>query len=356
MFRRIFRSLASLLPAFAAGFAATAGGWAYHLRHNWPDWPGNRVAEYDRQSASGFPVTADLYLPDEFGIALNDHDVFVRLNTTRTPSHPDFKQPYARERGVSAPRAASNYPEGAVQLGGRRLSSVTEDLNARSRTYVWTPGLRWGGRFEARPHVRMAIDGSLPRAMTARIDYPDRSPEPRSSRIGLGTRLASSLERTPVLPSSALRTRSGASPETTALEKRLEATFRTAVTSKQMSEVALEYPSRNVAIQLGPAAGSLSAQLPARLGVLMWNHPRGQAAVADELRRLIVLEIVADVTLAGLGGGVASATLFAAGSALAAGIRRRRRRREGLCPQCGYDLRGSAHADRCPECGRIRNG
>ena len=30
--------------------------------------------------------------------------------------------------------------------------------------------------------------------------------------------------------------------------------------------------------------------------------------------------------------------------------RRNRRRRRGLCPTCGYDLRGLTH-DRCPECG-----
>jgi hypothetical protein len=42
--------------------------------------------------------------------------------------------------------------------------------------------------------------------------------------------------------------------------------------------------------------------------------------------------------------------LFAAASAL----RRRRRIRRGLCPKCGYDLRGSprgADATACPECG-----
>ena len=31
--------------------------------------------------------------------------------------------------------------------------------------------------------------------------------------------------------------------------------------------------------------------------------------------------------------------------------RRRRRERSGLCLRCGYDLRGSAHSGRCPECG-----
>ena len=30
------------------------------------------------------------------------------------------------------------------------------------------------------------------------------------------------------------------------------------------------------------------------------------------------------------------------------------RRRAGYCVECGYDLRGSRHADRCPECGALR--
>ena len=32
-------------------------------------------------------------------------------------------------------------------------------------------------------------------------------------------------------------------------------------------------------------------------------------------------------------------------------VRRRRRRKGGLCLRCGYDLRGSLEAGRCPECG-----
>ena len=32
-------------------------------------------------------------------------------------------------------------------------------------------------------------------------------------------------------------------------------------------------------------------------------------------------------------------------------LRRRRRRRRGLCVRCGYDLRASREAGRCPECG-----
>lgn len=36
---------------------------------------------------------------------------------------------------------------------------------------------------------------------------------------------------------------------------------------------------------------------------------------------------------------------------LARPLRALRRRRRGLCPACGYDLRGTPGADRCPECG-----
>lgn len=32
-------------------------------------------------------------------------------------------------------------------------------------------------------------------------------------------------------------------------------------------------------------------------------------------------------------------------------LRRRRRQRKGLCPECGYDLRGNV-SGRCPECGK----
>ncbi len=38
---------------------------------------------------------------------------------------------------------------------------------------------------------------------------------------------------------------------------------------------------------------------------------------------------------------------------LARRAQRRTRLRQGLCPQCGYDLR--ATADRCPECGLLKN-
>jgi len=72
----------------------------------------------------------------------------------------------------------------------------------------------------------------------------------------------------------------------------------------------------------------------------------------------------------GFRGGLENAMVFAGWSLLflglpliilAAGlgavwvwVRRRRRIRRGLCPACGYDLRGTAAASsaRCPECGQ----
>ena len=54
---------------------------------------------------------------------------------------------------------------------------------------------------------------------------------------------------------------------------------------------------------------------------------------------------------------IAAILVVAAAWGTRAGLRyheaatREARRRGGRCVECGYDLRGSRHADRCPECG-----
>ena len=54
---------------------------------------------------------------------------------------------------------------------------------------------------------------------------------------------------------------------------------------------------------------------------------------------------------------IAAVLIVAAAWGTRAGLRhheaaaRDARRRAGHCVECGYDLRGSRHADRCPECG-----
>ena len=88
------------------------------------------------------------------------------------------------------------------------------------------------------------------------------------------------------------------------------------------------------------------------LSIQVGGDPRQQAAVADELRRLIIREIIADVAVVGAGGGIVGMMLAVGGVTVAGVVRTRRRRRRGLCTGCGYDLRRSS--DRCPECGRMR--
>lgn len=48
---------------------------------------------------------------------------------------------------------------------------------------------------------------------------------------------------------------------------------------------------------------------------------------------------------------LATLTALPLSSVVMRAIRRRRRARAGLCPRCGYDLRGSKASRRCPECG-----
>ena len=75
--------------------------------------------------------------------------------------------------------------------------------------------------------------------------------------------------------------------------------------------------------------------------------------MADELRRMVVAEVVADTAVAGRAAAAAvAAGVFGITSAVAGRVRRRRRARRGRCAGCGYDLFGSRHSNRCPECGR----
>lgn len=89
-----------------------------------------------------------------------------------------------------------------------------------------------------------------------------------------------------------------------------------------------------------PAAGPLSA----RLG---FNYGRQSAADGGGWMRFVDRSWVAfphwfPVLLASLPLALAARRLLVT-------HRQTRRAKEGLCPICGYDLRGSA--DRCPECG-----
>ena len=86
------------------------------------------------------------------------------------------------------------------------------------------------------------------------------------------------------------------------------------------------------------------------LGLELRGSPAQLAAADDVVRRMEWEGLIVDLSLGGLGGG----GLGTAALGLAVGWQRlfpaRRRRRLGLCPACGYDLRGGHIA--CPECGR----
>ena len=201
--RRTFRQVARLLPAFAAGFALAAGGWAFYLRDDWPDWPGGRVwRSTNRQQASDFAMTRNLVLPAPFGTAASDEQAFVRLNTTHIPTFPELRRPLVRETRLAFSRETwPDFADGEVHLSGRALGDVLDDLTAHSAAFTWHAGLRWGRHFEARPHVRAARNGLQPRAMTAALEYSNG----RSSRLGLVSGGAAWLGWHVAVPSSVLR-------------------------------------------------------------------------------------------------------------------------------------------------------
>jgi hypothetical protein len=69
---------------------------------------------------------------------------------------------------------------------------------------------------------------------------------------------------------------------------------------------------------------------------LQWGYPTARSAAV----------FIPQCAIALLLGLLPAATLFRL-------LRRRRRMKRGLCPLCGYDLRGSPN--RCPECGTVQN-
>jgi hypothetical protein len=108
---------------------------------------------------------------------------------------------------------------------------------------------------------------------------------------------------------------------------------------------ALEFFALRAAGQSGKAMGSdqdfvldpLSGQLS-----LVPPAPAAQAVRVTVPYRLIV----------GLTALFPAAWLALWAYAVHCTRRATRRHRRGLCPACGYDLRGTPAADRCPECGR----
>jgi len=81
-----------------------------------------------------------------------------------------------------------------------------------------------------------------------------------------------------------------------------------------------------------------------------WVHTASSLAIAVPGICLLLTHQMSSVWLGGL--LAISALLHAAGSVwlIERSQLREKRLYAGLCPACGYDLRGSK--DRCPECGR----
>ena len=75
-----------------------------------------------------------------------------------------------------------------------------------------------------------------------------------------------------------------------------------------------------------------------QFGTDLWSPPTAETKV---LRWFLVVPLWATTLMLALYPGVFVNNW----------LRRRHRRKHGLCLRCGYDLRGSLEAGRCPECG-----
>ena len=361
---KLARRLSRLLPAFALGFAVAAGGWGFYLRHDWPDWPGGRVAEYDRREADGFAAFRRMHPPELSG---------------RPPVADDgeataaFDAAYIRAVSTifSLERKQARFPKNPVALAARSFGDVVGDLDCRSR-FHWRVALTWddgrgkGNRGIMRPAPAYLIyprDAPPPAMAVIHLNYPaDLDVAEGSGRLGSARRLAGIFGFCPPLLSTTFAgiehdagatAHYGNDGDYATRKLRLAWASRRAQdgAGRPVFDVAADGfrgPPDVTAFQPRANGGVRHTYLSVRIG----GAPRQQAAVADELRRLVVTEIVADVATAGVGGGSAGAAIFAVGSAVTRRARRRRRARTGRCVGCGYDLFGSAHSDRCPECGR----
>ena len=86
------------------------------------------------------------------------------------------------------------------------------------------------------------------------------------------------------------------------------------------------------------------------IGLRLRGTPDQLAAAAATVRRMERENLAIDLTTGGVLGLLAGLAFLAARGLWRRGVRGRRRRLDGLCPACGYDLRGGHIA--CPECGR----
>ena len=350
MVRRAARQLARLLPAFAAGFALAAGGWGCYLRDDWPYWPGGRVAEYDRRHADGFAgLRSRVILPADAEAAPIGSDMDV-LDALSFKGLLGYYGPLPQMRRWDA---------GPFDPRGLTLQQIITQLDSRSRQ-KWEVEVDWtftrlGGGFgapvremQAGPAVAAIGDDGRARLEGANVMLMCPNHDP-GGRFGLVASLLRPLGVWRGMPSHAAHDADGRAHER--LRNRLLPAWRAARSRgtdglPRFADLRSDHPWEQ-AISPRQDTG-----LNGYFFIEIHGDPRQQAAVADELRRLIVTEIVADVTLAGVGGGALGAVVFAGGSGGLGVIRRRRRARGGLCAACGYDLRGSDAGGRCPECGR----